>query len=505
MKRKLLYLLLLGLLGLGSCKKEFLDLFPKTSVTEANFYQTAAQFDQAIIGTYSNLRAICSDGMTRDEMRSDNTWFTYYNKDRSSYGTESIPEFMDDNVTAPGWGSDFAGVAKLNTIIDRLDASALTADQKNAVLAEASFLRAFFYFDLVQHWGPVPLMLHEITTANQAYQPNSTINAIYAQIVADVDKAIEIGLPVATTFPQNGRATMGAAKMLQAYVNMTMPTKDYTKAEAALLDITHMNYSFETNYADVFKPTNKNNKESIFECQYLEGSGGQNSNFCWSMVPKAINSKFLMGVSATSYSGGWNVPTQEMIDSYESGDLRLPASVAVAEGSLVNEDFTVTAVKSPVGYTPSPGVTGWRYFVTKYWHPPYSLANNTGDNFPFYRYSGALLLLAECLVNENKAADALPYLNQVRARAGLAPLTTATADNVANEMRHELAFENQRWTDLIRTGKAIEKLTAKGVTMKSLYGWLVPASFNVTQDRLIYPINFRELQVNKYLVQNPGY
>jgi hypothetical protein len=115
-------------------------------------------------------------------------------------------------------------------------------------------------------------------------------------------------------------------------------------------------------------------------------------------------------------------------------------------------------------------------------------------------------LLAECLVAEGKDGEALPYLNMVRHRAGLPDATTATADNIADEMRHELAFENHRWTDLIRIGKAVEVLNAKGVTMKSLYGWILPNSFNVTTDRLIYPLPARELQINTLLApQNPGY
>jgi energy-converting hydrogenase Eha subunit F len=72
-------------------------------------------------------------------------------------------------------------------------------------------------------------------------------------------------------------------------------------------------------------------------------------------------------------------------------------------------------------------------------------------------------------------------------------------------MRHELAFENHRWTDLIREGNAIPVCTAKGVALKAIYGWLLPQSFNVTQDRLIYPIPIRETQINVNLTQNPGY
>jgi hypothetical protein len=175
------------------------------------------------------------------------------------------------------------------------------------------------------------------------------------------------------------------------------------------------------------------------------------------------------------------------------------------EGTISGvEDFTATAIKSPVGYHPTPG-QAFFYMIKKYYHPPYIAEFNTPDDWPVFRYAGTLLLLSECLVDENKNAEALPYLNQVRSRAGLPPLTTATKDNVANETRHELAFENHRWTDLIRMGTAIPIVTAKGDRLKTIYPWLLPTSFNVTQDKLIYPIPDRELQVNTLLTQNPGY
>ena len=121
------------------------------------------------------------------------------------------------------------------------------------------------------------------------------------------------------------------------------------------------------------------------------------------------------------------------------------------------------------------------------------------DNFPVYRYSGALLLLSECLVKENKSNEALPYINQVRDRAGLPALESVTIENVMNEMRHELAFENHRWQDLVRNDMAIPVMTEFGKTMKSLYGWILPEAFNVTEARLVYPIPQHEYDFNKLL------
>jgi len=513
--KKLSYILLAAL-GLVSCNKDTLNLVPQTSLSSASFFKDAAQFNQALVGAYTNLRGVAFMGIYMDEMRSDNTFFTIYSADRgTSTSAEAMAEFIDNNISSqepnsPGnrYGNDYSGISTVNTVLSRLQKSNLAQSDKDQISGEALFLRAFYYYDLVQHYGGVPLQLEEVIDISGAFLARNSADDVYNQIVKDLTAAIPL-LPVVKTFPQSGRATQGAAKMLLAYTYMSKPTKEYAKAEAALLDITKMNYALLPNYASVFDPTNKNNQESIFEVQYKIGNDGQQSDFIWRFIPKTTNTEVILGLHGTNArgsltSGGWNVPTQEMVDSYEQGDLRLPASIAVAEGTVANEVLTTTAVKSPAGYKPTPGL-GFYYFVKKYLHPPYQVEYNTDDNWPVFRYSGALLLLAECLVAEGKNGEALTYLNQVRTRAGLPGLAEATKLNVSNEMRHELAFENHRWTDLIRNNMAIDVLNAKGVRLKALYGFLLPATFNVTQNRLIYAIPFRELQINNKLVQNPGY
>ena len=515
MKSKFLYILL-GVVGLSSCQKSFLNLTPPTSLSSATYYADLNEFQQALNGAYTPLTNMVNTGIYQDEMRSDNTFFTIYMADRGfAPSREYYAEFLDDVTTSaapnsPGdrFTGDYSGISMINTILGQINnVKSISAGGRDSISGQALFLRAFYYFDLVTHYGGVPLQLTEITGTAGAFLPRSSVDSVYKQIVTDLTTAIPL-LPVVTTFPQSGSASQGAARMLLAYAYMSGPTKDYADAETQLLAITNMNYALLPNYADVFDPNNKNNQESIFEVQYLSDLvSGLQSDFAWVFMPKATNPQFLMGYNGGSMNlqSGWNVPTQEMVSSYESGDTRLDASVAVVEGTISGvEDFTITGLKSAVGYTPTPGVT-YFYMIKKYFHPPYAVAFNTPDDFPVFRYSGALLLLAECLVDENKSSTALPYLNQVRARAGLAPLGTATLANIADEARHELAFENHRWTDLIRNGQAIPVCTAKGVTLKGIYGWLLPASFNVTTDRLIYPIPTREIQINTNLVQNPGY
>lgn len=485
-----------------------MELAPQNNLSAATFFKTEAQFDQALVGAYEQLRGIVTPGTFMDEMRSDNTFFTYYAPDRGPANwVEDIILFRDNpqtTVTNSRYRTDFSGIARTNAILDRIKDADLSDEAKARISAQAQFLRAFYYFDLVTHYGGVPLHIKDVLSVDEAFLPRASVEEVYAQIIADASAAIP-NLPVAASFPQSGRATKGAGKMLLAYAYMSKPQREYDKAEIELRDITQMNYVLLDNYADVFTPQNKNNTESIFEIQYQQGDNGQQSDFAFSFLPKTTNAEVLTGIPMNVLlRGGWNTPTEEMVNSYEAGDERLPASIAIIEGTQSGDAFTYEAEKSVVGYLPTPGKT-YRYFIKKYLHPPYIREFNADDNWPVYRYAGALLLLAEALVEQGKADQALPFINAVRERADLDPLTAVTAEDVANEMRHELAFENHRYTDLIRTGKAIEVLTAHGQDMISKYSFIPANSFNVTQERLVYPIPFRELQLNSALVQNPGY
>jgi len=521
MKKISIILVMIGGLFFSSCSESFLELYPETSVTSGSFYKTADQFEQAVNAAYTGLRSIVNDGMFMDEQRSDNAFYTIYYGDRGPYSAYEKPAlFIDDEVSANAgcirdrWTVDYSNIAKLNTILDRAEASKMSDADKSSYKAEALFLRAFYYFDLVKCFGGVPLTLHEVTSAEGVFLERSSLEQCYTQILDDVNNAISLGLPIPAKFPDDngGHATMGAAKMLRAYVNMTKPTPDYSAAEADLKAITQMNYGLLSDYAECFDPKNKNTKETIFEVQYTEdGSSDQYSTFAWRFAPKCSNLVDMMGISGSNYagtSGGWVVPTKRMVDSYEKGDLRLPASIVVVEGHSEGDNFYYEKIADAKNYT-CPTGKDYRYMVKKYYHPPYTYSLRANENFPIYRYAGTLLLLSECLVQEGKASEALPYINQVRVRAGLQPLNSCDLIAVANEMKHELAFENQRWSDLKRTGLVKSVMTEYGKYIKEQYPWVKSTNndgcFKIDDFRMIYAIPTRELEINNKLTQNPGY
>jgi hypothetical protein len=501
----------------ASCKREFLTLYPEGNLNEGIFYKSVTDFQQAINGAYVPLRDVANNAYFMDEIRSDNTHYDYNSKDRGNVSAEYLVDFLDDAnnaITYNRYLADYNGVSRTNVILDRLAAATfpITDSAKNLIIGEAKALRAHYYFDLVKTYGGVPLYLNEVKEPSQAYLARSTSEEVYTQIIADLTEAVAF-LPVPNfATSQIGHANKGSASTELAMVYLQR--KEYAKAIPLLQSITQMGYSLMPNFRDVFNPAFKNSsRELIFDVQFQSGTTGQSSNFIYRFTPITGNTTNILGVNFNNTIGGWNIPTDDVMATFETGDTRLDASVGVIEGSLdAAQNFVAARVVSALNYTAPAGVVAKR-FARKFYYPPYAAINqNTDQNWPLYRYSEVLLALAECLVETGRPAEALPFLNQVRTRAfgaGKGQITVADQASlrasIDKERRSELLFENKRWQDLIRTGQAISVMTAHGARLKQQYTYLLPQSYTVTENRLLYPIPLRDMQLNTKLTQNPGY
>ncbi|GGG75184.1 membrane protein [Parapedobacter pyrenivorans] len=500
-------------IGFQGCNSAFLDLTPDSEPNANDFYETEEQFEQALNGAYQPLRALVGEsGYLMGEMRSDNTHYDYYAPDRGIHiiRRENIDDFLDDsqNQWSNGYfDNSYVGIARINTILDRIEQADFSQEAKDLIVGEAKFLRAYYYFNLVRYFGGVPLFLKEVLKEEDAFLPRSSAEEVYDVVIADASEAVA-KLP-APSFPQNGRANKGSASVLLAEVYMTL--QDFEAAEPLLRNVTAMGYGLLPNYADVFRTANKNSRESVFEIQFLMGDQGQQSMFIYWFAPKTTNVELITGVTSNTLNyGGWNVPTTDMMEAYEEGDTRKDASIAMAEGVIAGDgSFVIESVESSVDYTVPTGKVA-KPFIKKYMNP-HNRERNTDDNWPVYRYSDVLLLLAECLNENGKSADAPELINQVRKRAGAAlPSVNATGYEelkavIAQERRVELAFENHRWHDLVRTGQAIDVMNAHGERIKNQYNYIVDNAYQVTPERLIFPIPYLEMQLNDQLEQNPGY
>lgn len=451
--------------GLASCKESFLTVVPETALSSATFFSKEADFVQAVNAAYVPLRAIYNDRhWILAEMHSDNTYYARNILFGAVDGTENVADFAvptangvtaNDNVLQH-YRLDYQIIARANQILALIDKVDFNADSKNNLKGQALYLRAFAYFQLVQLFGKVPMHLTPVATRDEAASPLATTEQLYAQIEKDALEASK--LLFNKSKQEAGRVTSGTAKTLLA--NLYLIQKKWSNAEAVAKDVvTNDGYKLMPDYNDAFTTTtgNKNNAESVFEVQFMEGSAGYNGNFIYRIVPTPITAAELQPITGTSnpqsLSGeNNNIPTPDVIAAYEAGDKRKDISIGYVTLSQSLRDNKV-------------------YPYIKKFARTHSLHNNTGQNIPVYRYSEVLLFLAEALNEQGKTAEAAPYLNQVRTRAGLAA-TTATSqadmrEAIFKERRVELAFENKRWFDLVRTGRAKTVITAYGAKVKA--------------------------------------
>ena len=483
--------ILLLTLALVSCQNDFLELKPDTNGSAGNFYQTKDQFLQAINSAYSPLQNIQNNSMWLfGEVRSDNTSYQQNTADRSGTPREEIDEFRDIDQNAnfqTFFNNSYLGISRCNLLLTKIQTATFDVTSRNQIEGEARFLRAYYYFNLTRIFGDVPLILKEVTSPEEAFV--TAVRVPEAQILTALIEDFKIAiskLPAKYAVADLGRATSGAAKALLSEVYMSQ--KNYSAAADILKTIeADGGYSLNANYADNYK--RKNSSESIFEVQYAEGVGGKWSTFAYSFAP------FNSGTLATGYAlgagsaAGWNIPTQSLIDAYEPTDKRLAASI--------NQNFTDPTSKKVVP------------FIQKYANPPYLERFNTGDNFIISRLADVLLMQAEAL---NEAgfpnADAFTLLNRVRTRAGLPAKTSTNIEPklkvstqaefraaIAQERRVELAFENHRWFDLVRTGQAPSVMAAHGIAEKGLKSYVLPNAYATVNLKFPYP--FRETQITK--------
>jgi len=382
------------------------------------------------------------------------------------------------------WKAAYKVINRTNTVLGRIDGIEINTELANRYKLECKFIRALMYFNLVRVYGDVPLVLKEISISESYDILREPKENVYNQIIADLKEAQD--LPVSYSTAEDGRATQGAAKALLANVYMTL--HKYAEAETILAEIINSGrYSLLENtpgslnidgYKNVFSPVNHNSKEGIFEIQFLKGGYGEGSNYANNFAPENSGTN----VVAVGGTGGNNIPEMDIYNAYEEGDLR--------------RDFSMS-----LGYYDNRKNNEWveSRYVCKFMDVPYQ-NNDASNNYPVIRYADVILMYAEALNQNGKTAEACKYLNMTRRRGfgyqttETSPVDLQTTDKaqfalmVEQERRVELAFENHRWFDLIRTGRAVEVMRSKG--------------FSLNETNLICPIPQKQIDVNPKLTQN---
>ncbi|GLU52755.1 RagB/SusD family nutrient uptake outer membrane protein [Dyadobacter frigoris] len=485
-----------------SCSEDFLNETDPTKVGVDVFYQNEAQAKQALNGVYSLVQNITNSAYLAGEFQTDNTTIDLNPSDRGGAGGWEAFDFSTVNSgngeIAAIWNNYYAALYNDNLTLEKLLTAKFDDAPKKEIEGQLKFLRAYLYFNLVQYFGDVVIVTSTLSTPDPAFDLVRSPQAdVWAQIEKDLKEAIALLPAKYAKAEDRGRATKGAALSLLGKTYLT--NKKYADAITTLKEVTTLGYALNANYADNFDPSpaKKNGIESIFEIQYQgDNSLGEASNFEYVFAPR-VSKGAVTGYAAGS-NGGRNIPTNDLIAAYETGDLRKDISLKTS--------FTLDGVVYKIPY------------VSKY-NYPHTIVGLTNTNWPVLRYADILLMLAEAINEQSGASgEALGYLNQIRKRAGLADLNAGGKDEfrtaVLKERRLELAFENQRWFDLKRT-----KTPAEWAAFMNVHGAMekakptvdrgnVPFNSNdyiFTENEYVLPLPANEILINPKLKQNAGY
>ncbi|RYY94872.1 MAG: RagB/SusD family nutrient uptake outer membrane protein, partial [Chitinophagaceae bacterium] len=392
------------------------------------------------------------------------------------------------------WNGHYQGIARANRAIDVLGRATFDQAVKNRYIGEVRYLRALYYFDLVRMFGGVPLVLRVPPVSDlgsDEFNVRKSRDSVYAAIVADLQFAAD-NLPLkGEAGTQPGRANKGAAQALLSKVYL------YQQNWQGALDMSRAviesgKYSLVTDYFSIFREAGNNNSESIFEVQTSSANCGLVSElYSNSQGPRAK-----MGWNDIGF--GFNVPTSDLVGAYEAGDTRKNASIIFitptvagnSPGTVLFDGFRIPSQDS---------VENPRYNYKVYHSNTAESPSCAGvgdkdkkpQNIRIMRYAEVLLIYAEAAARLG-LADGGDKLNQVRARANLAPVA-GTLDNVLKERRVELALEGDRFFDLVRTGRAGTVLRAHGKAF-------------VDNKNEVFPIPQPQIDLSGgRLTQNPGY
>lgn len=483
-----------------ACSDDFISIDPESSISADQYFNNQEEAVLAVNGAYAPLQNLASNHWwVLAELRSDNTTYQYNEEDRRNVPLEQVDEFLlqtNNPYTEGFWQTAYSGISRCNVFLNRVDdVPFINESLRSRLTGEILFLRSLYYYQLTRFFGAVPLIIDEVTAPDNDEQyilARTPVEEIYAKIIEDLKNAAEKMNEGSYGGADAGRARSGAAYTLLGEIYMTQA--NYQEAIDAFLEVEKQGYVLLDDYADIFRPSNKNHAESIFEVQYFESNQGKGSNFIYRFAPFNSGQDIVGDNQFIPYNAGFNIPTKDLLAVYEPGDLRKDASIGwyVKEG---NNAFDV-AVGDSIPY------------VRKY-HHGHSVPGVTNDNFPVFRYARVLLLRAEALNELGQAAEANALLTTVRHRAGLEALQAGSSkdafkDAVHRELQVELAFENHRWFDIQRRNDGLELMKAHGERLKAGNSRLSNA-YLIEDHMMVYPIPAREIKLNTNLEQNEGW
>lgn len=481
-----------------------LDKYPYSEVASEEYVKDSESVNTLVIGCYNGLHDVMYYEWALTELRSDNS--RMYATGSTSNTTKLVEQLDQGTIgsehdwVATYWNAAYATIARCNNVLAN---TSVVTDEATRLRyeGEAMFLRSLEYFNLVRLWGPLFIVTSKTPSDVARNMQRSTVESVYELIEGDLEKIVSEGmLPQTNATADIGRADLNAAKALLAKVYATRyepGSEQYGRAMELCREVLEsdnvgnpQSASDLVAYDKVFSIDNEMNREIIFAVRYLSGNVGLGSPFGNLFAPINNGANVIVGTS-----NNFNTPSDNLITAY------------VNEGDATR--FGVNIAQQY--YNEQTGQYVEATYCKKYTNPVTTQFDGESD-WPVLRVGDIALLYAE-LSNETDGPNetALKYLNMIRGRAGLAPYTLDELSNVYDfrtavrkERRLELAFENQRWFDLLRWGEAVNVVNAY-LQSESLYSGYNYTVKPIEEWQTMLPVPVSVKNINPDAAQNVGY
>lgn len=483
-KRSLLIVTLALIFGLTACQDNVLNLTPESELTEANFFQTGEDLERAILGVYNSYQdELYPRNWVLFETPTDHIHKSEYDFIGGLLQVDQLAFHPDNDIFTDFWQENYNGIFRANSVLANLDnPEDLAAADRERIEGEARFLRAIFYFDLVRAFGGVPEVTSALTIEEARSTPRASADAIYDLIINDLEIALA-NLPDKGQI-EAGRATTGAAAAFLGKVYVYL--EDYDTALTYLNQVEGMDYMLLDNFDDIYSLENEDHDEGIFTLKYIIDVNGN-----------TLPSDFIpyFGVEDYASLGGQIADLSwDLHQEFQEEDSRKEATITEFWRNPDSQDSELT-------YRPYPS----KFLVV------HNGRNSSGLDLHVIRYAEVLLLKAEALYYTDDEQGAVNYINMIRERAfGNSDHNYTTADIGTEddfldvlllERQLELALENERWPDLVRTGRFIDELSTIERTEN------LTVNLDVQPHHALFPIPQHEINETEpgVLEQNPGY